>query len=232
MPAGAVATVVITYYEPRLPLLDRCLYLLRESTVGLEIILADNGDAYNASDKDPRLDLVLKVKPKGQPQSPNRSFLAGFRAATTDYIIHSPPELLAPRDAVERMLAGHQPGHRDVPIFLGLDRATTERLDSLPWREDLSCLQRVPRFWQYWSPLYMSNADGRWCNWHLNFSGATRAEWLRFGVLPDTGDGGLNENWLAEQEAKASCVPILSPVEVYHQWHGGAGAESDNRRGR
>lgn len=211
-----VATVIITYFRPRQALLDRCLYLLRKSPVGLEIILVYDGEGIP---EDPRIDLALKFRDVGIGKAPNRPFRFGFEHASTDYVIHSPPEILVEPDGVQRMLAGHQPGHRDVPTFFALSRETTERLDDLPWRKDLLCLQDTPDFWHTWGPLAMRNVDSQWCNWHINFCGATRDEWLRFDILPDTDEAGMNENWLADREAEAGTPPIQSPVMVYHQWH-------------
>jgi len=213
-----VATVVITYFQPRLALLDRCLSLLRRQTVALEIIVAYDGPGPG---DDPRIDLLLAMAETGGGRAPNRGLRTGFARATTNYVIHCPPEMLVPVDGVERMTAGHQPGHRDVPALFALSRETTEHLDDLPWRETLSCLKDTPDFWTTWGPLAMNNIDSQWCNWHINFCGATRDEWLRFGVLPDSDRHDMNENWLAEMEAKAGpgAHPILSPVEVYHQWH-------------
>lgn len=213
-----VASIVITYYMERLKQLDRCLYLLRNQTVAVEIVLAYDGDGPG---EQPRVDRMVKMRDIGTGRAPNKGFLAGYKAATSDYIIHCPPEMLVPYDAVERMLAGHQTGHRDVPTFLGINKATTEVLDNLPWREDLSCIKDTPGFWHTWGPLAMTNLDGQWCNWHLNFCGAMRDEWERFGILPDTDEAGQNENWLADMEAAAgpTTSPIQSPVTVYHQWH-------------
>lgn len=212
----AVASVVITYFDPRLTLLDRCLFLLREQTVPVEIILAYDGDSVVA---DPRIDLVFHVVPGGGHKSPNRSFRGGFSQAQTDYILHCPPELLVPRDGVERMIAEHTPGLRDVPIFYGLDERTTRNIDQYPWRENLSCFEALPGFGDFRNPLDMTNRQTRWHSWHLNFSGATREEWLRFDIIPDTADVGKNENWLVNREDAAGVHPKLSSVTVYHQWH-------------
>lgn len=214
---AAAASVIITYFGERRRLLDRCLYLLKHQTVPLEIILADDGDFIK---RQPGVDVLLKVRPGREQRSLNRAFRAGFELAHADYIIHCPPEMLVPRNAVEFMMEQHKPGHRDVPTLYALSRETTlELLDELPWQEDLSCLKDTPGFWDTYGPLLMSNRLSEFCGWHLNFSGATREEWLRFDIVPDVDVRAMNENWLLAIEDVAGVSPIRSPITVYHQWH-------------
>jgi hypothetical protein len=214
------ASVIITYYGERRKQLARCLFCLQRQTVGIEIIIADDGGFITGLPSGvARVLHVRKAGPKLKAQSLNRPFRYAFPKARADYIIHCPPEMLVPPDAVERMLAGNVPGQRDVPTLFALSRDATLRLDEIPWQDNLDILKSTPDFWATWGPLCMDNSACQWSDWHLNFCGATRDTWLRFDLVPDVAPRGLNENWLCGQEDPRGILRTRVPFAVYHQWH-------------
>jgi cellulose synthase/poly-beta-1,6-N-acetylglucosamine synthase-like glycosyltransferase len=230
-----VASVVIPYYGNRRKLLERTLHMLTHQTVPVQVIVGDDGDFlpyYSANDIEQALFLRtghwlardMLVKLRGESQAPrvmNYPVRMLFPLAACDYIILCHPENLVPLDAVEEMMAGHEPGHRDVPVVYGLDRQTTENLDDYPWSTDPHCLQQVPGFMAWPNPLRISNLEAPGNVHHFNFSGATKAEWTRWDrlVLPENGEPFNDENWMMAHEAADGVTPRRAPVTVYHQWH-------------
>lgn len=222
-----VSVIISAYGRPAL--LARSLELLAHQTHPVQVVVVDDGGEEGTLDVFfpyyPGNWKWVSLRPVGSPpRGPNNVWRAAWELADGDYIITSAPEILAPRDAVERMVAMHVDGQRDVPLLYSLSREHTDFVAShwdIHWVPflDLTWIESLPGFQAFEGSARIANNLMGGFQHHMMFSGAMRSEWERFGVLPETDEYGFDENWLREREVEAGYPPRLSPVSVYHQWH-------------
>lgn len=229
-------SILIPYYNRR-EQFERSLWLLtRQSHANLSIVIIDDGSKPDQKIDDlvspfyPRVKVIRIRKSGAPPRSPNKAWNAAFQMSNGEFVITSHPEIMVPKDAVERILINHEGPQRSVPIQFCI--ATAEqyhRIDRVRWKESLDELKRLPDFWSAMGPWGYSNLSADQYRSHLSFSGGYRDDWLETafdlqvdeGFLPDVADPNFtaDDAWMHKRELEIDRPSRGVPVEVYHQHH-------------
>lgn len=224
-------SVIMPYYN-RPEQLRRSLWLLeRQAYPEYEVIIVDDGsDLEQALEPNVNPNEPLRVdrirEPGSPPRSPNHAWNRAFALTRGSFIITTHPEILVPRDAIQRIVDQHEKPYRSVPIqYCIATRHQYNRLDRTPWQDGLDMLQLLPNFWTARGPWGFDNMSARRYRSHLSFSGAWRDEWEglsdEYKFLPPVEDPLFQSDdaWVHVQELKMSRPSRGIDLEVYHQWH-------------
>lgn len=206
-------SILIAYYN-RPKQLNRTLWLYDHQTYpDVEVVIVDDGSTTH-------LERGTLIRPLGSaPRSPNTALRYAYSQCSGDFIIIGGPEIMAPMNAVETMLAKGDMSRRNVPILYYL--AWNHHLYTVNWQADLNNLKQLHDFGVVAGEHGYTNFDSPHMFNHAGFSGATREVWEKMDpFLLDTEDWGRTDSYWHEKEMAMSLLPHHLPeIEVYHQWH-------------
>jgi len=220
-------SVLVPYYPSRYEQFQRTKWLLGNQTYhDYEVLVIDDGgtdcDSPNLSHIKDNF-YYKRLRERGTPpRSLNTAWNWGFNNCTGNFIILATPEVMPPKDAIERLVNHPHKDQRPVPTMFHIDYGLYKQLNGISWKPSLNVLLSLIGFMNIKTPWGYTNHEAvRYCN-NTNYSGQTKDWWKKVlgkNFFPETEEYMKDEPYLHERELELGIPSYCINFSVYHQWH-------------